>query len=305
MFNGKRRIIVFKTAVRGQSKLRLALDGPSGSGKSYTALRFAHALANGGRIAAIDTERGSLSKYVGEAPDGVVWAFDVVELTTFSPERYTDLINQAGKAGYAVLIIDSLSHAWEGVGGALEIKDRQGGNNWAAWRAVTPIHNRMIDSILQSPMHVLTTMRSRMEYVQEIDPQTNKIAIRKVGMAPVQRPSIEYEWDVVCDLDWSHILTVSKSRCPAIADLKVEKPSQAFMDPVIDWLQSGAASKPAVSPMVSQLFEAVKPKYNLDELVTEFGVDAVLNLSGGVIPESDESIQVIGKLLHHEALVDG
>jgi hypothetical protein len=297
---------MFRPAVRNQSRLRMTIDGPAGSGKTYTALRFAHALANGGRIAYIDTERGSASKYVGESPDGVPWQFDVVELTSFSPEKYTDLINQAGKAGYAVLVIDSLSHAWEGVGGALEIKDRQGGNQWTAWRAVTPIHNRMIDAILQSPCHVITCMRSRMEYVQEIDPQTNKVTIRKVGMAPIQRPQMEYEFDLVCDMDWAHIMKVSKSRCSVVADLQVEKPGPSFMTPVLEWLQSGEAAKPPVSPMVSQLFEtAAKKQYNLDELVTEFGVDAVLNLSGGVIPETDESIQVIGKLLHHEALVDG
>lgn len=287
---------MFRQASRQQSKLRLAIDGPAGSGKTYTALRFAHTLANGGKIAYIDTERGSASKYVGEAPDGIPWQFDVVELTAFSPEKYTDLINQAGKAGYAVLVIDSLSHAWEGVGGALEIKDRQGGNQWTAWRAVTPIHNRMVDAILQSSCHVITCMRSRMEYVQEVDPQTNKVTIRKVGMAPVQRPGIEYEWDIVCDMDYAHILTVSKSRCPAVADMKTEKPGPSFIQPVIDWLQSGAAAAPVFYPVQAETIT----RYSLDGLVEQYGVDAVLNLSGGTVPESDDSIQAIGKILAGE-----
>lgn len=287
---------MFQTASRKQSRLRMALDGPSGSGKTYTALRFATTLANGGRIAVIDTERGSASKYVGENPDGIPWAFDVVELTTFSPEKYTELINLAAKSGYAVLVIDSLSHAWEGVGGALEIKDRQGGNSWAAWRTVTPIHNRMIDSILQSPMHIITTMRSRMEYVQEVDPQTNRVTIRKVGMAPVQRPSIEYEWDIVCDMDWAHILTVSKSRCPAVADLKAEKPGPSFIQPVIEWLQSGAAAAPVFYPAQPEKIT----RYKLEDLVERYGVEAILNLNGGVVPEGDESIQATGKILSGE-----
>jgi hypothetical protein len=237
---------MFKQATRTQSRLRMTIDGPAGSGKTYTALRFAHALAAGGKIAAIDTERGSMSKYVGEAPDGIPWQFDVVELIQFSPEKYTELINLAGKSGYAVLIIDSLSHAWEGVGGALDIKDRQGGNSFAAWRNVTPIHNRMVDAILQSPCHIITTMRSRMEYVQETNEQ-GKIMIRKVGMAPIQRPGMEYEFDLVCDLDYAHVMTVSKSRCPAVADLKVEKPGPAFIAPVLEWLQSGLA-RPVQKP---------------------------------------------------------
>ena len=103
---------MFRTATRQQSKLRMTIDGPAGSGKTYTALRFAHALTNGGRIAVIDTERGSASKYVGEAPDGIAWQFDVAELMQFSPEKYTELIQMAGKNGYTVLVIDSLSHAW-------------------------------------------------------------------------------------------------------------------------------------------------------------------------------------------------
>ena len=119
---------MFNRASRKQSKPRMTIDGPAGSGKSYSALRFAHtlrdALAPGGKIAAIDTERGSLSKYAGENPDGTPWDFDVVELQSFSPEKYAEIIQMAGQMGYAVLVVDSLSHAWEGTGGALEIKDK-------------------------------------------------------------------------------------------------------------------------------------------------------------------------------------
>lgn len=234
----------FKKANRQQSKLRMTLDGPAGSGKTFTALRFAHALARGGRVAVIDTERGSASKYAGEAPDGFPWEFDVLELATFSPETYTEAIETAGRAGYAVLVIDSLSHAWEGKGGALEIKDRAGGNQYTAWRNVTPIHNRMIDAILQSPCHIITTMRSRMEYVQELDDKGKVLAVRKVGMAPIQRPGMEYEFDVVGDIDYAHILKISKSRCAAMQDRDGEKPGPGFIAPLIEWLESGAPAAP-------------------------------------------------------------
>lgn len=289
---------MFRQAERRQSKLRMTIDGPAGSGKSYTALRFAHALAKTGRIAAIDTERGSLSKYVGESPDGIPWSFDVLELTQFSPEKYTEAIQAAGRLGYSVLIIDSLSHAWEGVGGALEIKDRQGGNQYTAWRAVTPIHNRMIDAILQSNLHVITTMRSRMEYVQETDPTTGKTVIRKVGLAPIQRPGMEYEFDLVCDIDWSHIMTVSKSRCSAVQDMKVEKPSAGFMTPVIEWLSSGSVVvAPIPEPVAVLAAPAGYKTITLDDLVTQYGVEKVMETNGGTIPGTQDELDLIAGVL--------
>ena len=269
---------MFKQATRKQSKLRMTIDGPAGAGKSYTALRFAHQLANGGKVAAIDTERGSLSKYAGDAPDGVPFEFDVLELAQFSPEKYTEAIVAAGKAGYAVLVIDSLSHAWEGTGGALEIKERQGGNQYTAWRAVTPIHNRMVDAILQSPCHVIATMRSRMEFVQETD-ASGRVQVKKLGLAPIQRPGMEYEFDLVCDMDYAHILTVSKSRCSAVADLKMEKPGAEFMRPVMEWLSTGAAARPVL---------AVK---SLDQLIAEYGVENVMAATNGEMPTTNGDLQ--------------
>lgn len=286
---------MFRQATKQQSKLRMTLDGPAGSGKTYTSLRFAHAI--GGRIAFIDTERGSASKYVGEAPDGTPWAFDVLQLVQFSPEKYTEAIEAAGKAGYNVLVIDSLSHAWEGVGGALEIKDRQGGNQWTAWRNVTPIHNRMVDAILQAPLHVITTMRSRMEYIQETD-ANGKVTIRKMGMAPIQRPGMEYEFDLVCDMDWAHILSVSKSRCSAVADMKTEKPGPAFIAPVLEWLSAGAVQMPTPPPASApQPAAPSAPKFSLDDLISAFGAERILAVNQGMIPGTEDEVQAVAMKL--------
>jgi len=275
----------------------MTIDGPAGSGKTYTALRFAHAL--GGRIAFIDSERGSASKYVGDSPDGIPWDFDVVELTSFSPEKYTAAIEAAGKMGYQVLIIDSLSHAWEGVGGALEIKQRVG-ESWSAWRHVTPIHNRMVDAILQSPCHVITTMRSRIEYVQEVD-SNGKTVIRKIGMAPIQRPGFEYEFDIVADMDWAHIMTVSKSRCTAVSDMKMEFPGPEFIGKVKEWLASGEkpAERPLPEPSEDVNFTPAQPIPGiiLDKLLEEYGAEAVLEANGGNIPTSDEEIAAVAARL--------
>jgi hypothetical protein len=290
---------MFQAASKQQSKLRMTLDGPAGSGKTYTALRFAHALTAtyGGKIALIDTERGSASKYVGESPDGIAWAFDVLNLVVFSPEKYTEAINAAGRLSYSVLVVDSLSHAWEGQGGALEMKQRAG-ESWSAWRNITPIHNRMVDAILQSPCHVITTMRSRMEYLPETDDKGKIVNIRKVGLAPIQRPGMEYEFDLVCDMDWAHILTVSKSRCSTVADLKVEKPGSEFMRPVIEWLQAGVTPvTPVAAAVPEQAPVWTGSTVTLEDLLSQYGPEKVLEANGGNIPTSDtELAAVVAKL---------
>jgi hypothetical protein len=226
----------FQKATKKRSKLRLALTGPSGSGKTYTALIAAQAVAEGGRVAVIDTERGSASLYSDK------FDFDVLELDTFHPQHYIDAIHAAEEAGYAVVVIDSLSHAWEGEEGALELVDqaaaRNRGNSYVAWRDVTPLQRKMVDAMLQSPCHVVATMRSKMEYVQEKD-EKGKTNIRKVGMAPIQRAGVEYEFTFVGDMDVDHTLVVSKSRCDLVADAVVKRPTAEFFGKVLDWLNSG------------------------------------------------------------------
>ncbi len=236
----------FKPATRERLKLRLALDGPSGSGKSVTSLRLAMALAAGGKVAVIDTESGSACKYVGEDFGEGPITFDVVELSSHSPDQYTHAIDDAGKAGYAVLVIDSLSHAWEGKDGALEMKDRaasKGGNSFTAWKDITPMHRRMVEAILHSRCHVICTMRSKTEYVLEKNDRGRDVP-RKVGTAPVQRPGMEYEFDIYGSLDLSHVLTVTKSRCRAVDNLIVANPGAEFAAPIRAWLETGVAPPP-------------------------------------------------------------
>lgn len=273
---------MFQKAVRTQAKLRMTIDGPAGSGKTYTALRFAHTLAKGGKIAVIDTERGSASKYVGEAPDGIPWQFDTAQLTNFSPDRYTEAINAAARMGYSVLVIDSLSHAWEGIGGALE----KVGGNVVNWKTVTPLHQRMVDTILQAPMHIITTMRSRMEHVIDRDEQGKVTGVRKLGLAPIQRPGMEYEFDLVADMDWNHILNVSKSRFAPVADMKVDKPGADFMRLVMECLEKGEPAP--VTP---------EPVMTLEHCLAAYGIEAVLEANGGNIPSTPEEINAVWQAL--------
>lgn len=224
---------MFEKATKSKSKLRLALVGPSGSGKTYTSLVIAKELAQCGPVGVIDTERGSASKYAGDVAD-----FDTVMLDSFEPERYCKAIDAAAEGGYPVLVIDSLSHAWSGTGGALDQVDRRGGR-WQAWREVTPMHNALVDAILGYPGHVISTMRSKTAYEVDRDDE-GRTMVSKLGLAPVQRAGTEYEFDVVADMDLKHTMTVGKSRCPWLADQVIRKPGAEVAQRLLDWLEDGS-----------------------------------------------------------------
>lgn len=229
----------FKKATKTRAKLRLALMGTSGSGKTYTALSVAQVL---GKVAVIDTEHGSASKYAS------IFAFDVLELNSYHPQKYIEAIQAAAAAGYDVVIIDSLSHAWSGTGGALELVDQaakrsQSKNSYMAWGEVTPIQNKLIEAMIGTPIHVIATLRSKTEYVLDKDDR-GKSTPRKVGMAPVQRDGMEYEFDVVGELDMSNTLIITKSRVPELSGAVMEKPGKALGETLLAWLQDGAEAPP-------------------------------------------------------------
>ncbi len=263
--------ITFQTARREKVKARVAIDGPAGAGKTWTALTCATALAKGGKIAVIDTERGSARLYAD------TFSFDVLELPQddrmFSPEVYVDAIKAAEKTGYAAIVIDSLSHAWEGEGGALAQVDEAAakirGNSYAAWRNVTPMHNKLVGMMLQSPCHIIATMRSKMDYAQ-IEENGRK-TIKKLGMAPIQRQGMEYEFTIVCDMDVDHRLIVTKSRCAGLADKQAVKPTVDFFTQLADWLDSGDAPAPKPefpAPETTQQ-PTIKPTWTLANLIKE------------------------------------
>lgn len=253
--------LTFTKATKAKVKARVAIDGPSGAGKTYSALILATVLANGGKIAVIDTERGSASLYSDK------FDFDVLELDTFSPALYTQAITAAEEAGYQVIVIDSLSHAWEGEGGALDQVDQKAtqikGNSYVAWKDVTPMHRRMVDAMLQSKAHIVVTMRSKMEYVQEKNEKGNTV-IRKVGMAPIQRQGMEYEFTIVADMDVDHHISISKSRCEEMADKVALKPGGDFWKTFTVWLNTGEEKKPTpqqVKAPAPQPANPVPPEY--------------------------------------------
>jgi len=253
----------FKKATRARARLRLALVGPSGSGKTMTGLRIACAIAKarGGRLAVIDTERGSASKYV-DAARGL--DFDTLELGWFSPAEYVHALAAAAKAGYPAVLIDSLSHAWMGKGGALEMVDvaakkSKSGSSFNAWREVTPEHNMLVDALIQYPGDLIATIRAKTEYVLEEGGNGKKGTPRKVGMAPVQRDGLEYEFDVVADLDLEHNFVPSKSRCSAIVDRVWRRAGEEVAAELLRWLDDGGEPAGDASPIDAHLRAVPSP----------------------------------------------
>lgn len=231
---------LFAPAVKEEARLRLAIAGPSGSGKTYTSLSVA--LALGKRVALVDTEHGSASKYAD------LFAFDVAAMhPPFHPEKFIKAIQAAGEAGYDVLILDSLSHAWNGDGGLLDLveefaKRMKNPNSFAAWKDATPIQNRLIEAIVGAPLHIIATMRSKTEYILQ-DSGNGKQVPRKVGMAPVQRDGFEYEFDVFLDMDIDNNAIVSKTRCSALNGRVLNKPGKDLAGILATWL-NGKPVKP-------------------------------------------------------------
>ena len=226
-----------KKASKSQSRARVALMGPPGSGKTFSALNIAEHM--GARIILIDTERGSASKYADE------FDFDVIELDTFSPKTYVAAIRHAEEAGADVIIIDSLSHAWIGKDGALEMVDKatasaSNKNSFAAWKEVTPLHNQLVETILRSRAHVFVTLRTKTEYVIEAN-ERGRLVPRKVGLAALQRDGIEYEFDICGTLDMENNLTITKTRCRLLEPNEViQKPGKNVSDKLKAWLTDGA-----------------------------------------------------------------
>lgn len=246
----------FKKATKAAAKLRLGLIGPAGSGKTMTALRIAAGL--GGPVAVIDTERGSASLYAGER--GL--EFDVIELDTYGVERFIDAIRDAAAGGYATLVIDSLSHAWAGKGGILEYVDNagkrnQGGGNFGAWRDATPRHNSLVDAILGAPLHVICTLRSKVEYVVENVGGRNQV--RKVGLQPVQRDGLEYEFTVVGDVTQDHDLVVTKTRAAFLKDAVIREAGEELGRQLAGWLNTGAAPAAVSAPAIVKASVALEP----------------------------------------------
>jgi hypothetical protein len=243
----------------------MCLAGPSGSGKTLGALLVATGL--GGKIAVIDTERGSASLYSDAAE------FDVLELTPpFSPDHYIEAIHAAEDAGYDVLVIDSITHEWNGSGGVLEIVDslarsRFKGNSYAAWNEGTPKHRAFIDAMLQSNLHIIATMRTKAAYVE--GERNGKKTIEKVGTAPEQRDGIEYEFTAVLDISLdNNIACATKDRTRLFSNPK--RLGKEDGERLRAWLDSAADRVDENESKLADHLAAIEAAATLDELRMAF-----------------------------------
>lgn len=282
---------MFQKAERKQSKLRLAITGASGSGKTTAALNIATGI--GGRIAVLDTENGSASLYADQ------FDFDVVNLVApYTPERFIDVILAAEKAGYDILIIDSTTHEWSGKGGCLELVDdlakaKFKGNSWSAWNEVTPRHRKFIDAMLRSNMHIITTMRSKTETAQE-DIGNGKKRVVKLGMKSEQRDGIEYEFTTVLDLVHDgHYATATKDRTRIFAGQDpqhITKDTGVFLR---EWLNSGKADK-TISPEQRDMLQDMMAEAAVDvaAFCVKRGLQSLLEVRESAFDETVQALRL-------------
>lgn len=232
-----------RKAQRKKAKLRLGIAAPSGAGKTYSALLLAFGI--GGKVGVIDTEHGSADLYAD------LGDYDIIGIEApYTVPKYLQAIKAFEAAGYTTIIIDSLTHAWAGDGGLLDkqgkIADSGKANGFAAWRTITPEHNALVEAMLKSPCHIIATMRSKQEYVLETN-EKGKQTPKKVGLAPVQRDGMEYEFTIMLDVDMNHIASASKDRT-SLFDGRYFKIGKETGVELQKWLESGEDVPQKVSP---------------------------------------------------------
>ena len=242
--------MAFEKVTRQRAKLRMALTGVSGAGKTLGALYIAYGITNDwGKIALIDTEHERARFYANRSDLGTGEFLYSSFAPPYSPERYKALVSEGAAAvgPDGVVIVDSFSHAWNNEGGILDLKEaiaaQKGKNSYTAWQEAGKEQNSLVNTILSADCHVIVTMRSKMEYALQ-ENERGKMEPRKMGLAPIQREDTEYEFDIVLDIARNHVATASKDttfldRFGAVITPKLGRD-------LADWLNSGTthADKP-------------------------------------------------------------
>lgn len=245
----------FKKATRKQLKLRLALIGEAKSGKSYSGLALACHLADAlrlrgepGKVAAIDTEEKSLSKYVEDACEcadcrgrGLVFDFDVFEAAhddDRTPEGYISKMKDAAFFGYDILFLDSMSHEWEACLRIVDNIKASAKNKWSEpWGEITPRHEAFIQAVLRYPGHVIATLRGKEKFKQE----KGSKEVHSLGLQPIMREGVEFEFDVVGYMSRGGKLEIGGARCSALRDQQFMRPGRSVCEVLLNWLDQGKA----------------------------------------------------------------
>jgi len=229
-------------ASRKQAKVKISLAGSSGSGKSFSAIQLAYGLCNDyNKICIIDTENYSASLY------SHLGGFNVINITPpFHPNKYIEAIQLSEQSGMEVIIIDNASHAWSGKGGCLDLHDREVSkmrvpNSFTAWAAVTPLYQNLIDSVVNSSCHIISTLRSKTEYM--ISERNGKSVPQKIGTSPMMRDGYDFEQTLAFDLDQNHKAFCTKDRTSLFADRDPFIISTETGKMILDWCNSGEIVK--------------------------------------------------------------
>lgn len=231
-----------RKATRKQAKIRLGLSAVSGGGKTYSAILIAKGLCGDlSKVAVIDTENGSADLYAH------LGDYNVLPLTApFTPERYIEAIRSCEKAGMEVIIVDSISHEWDGKGGCLEIVEQLGGK-YQDWAKVTPRHQAFLEAILHSPCHIITTVRRKQDYEMTKD-NNGKIKIEKGGLREITREGFEYELTINLELDMNHNATASKDRTGLFMGKPAFVPSEKTGEMIATWCEQGEEQFHVIKP---------------------------------------------------------
>ncbi|ANE52842.1 AAA family ATPase [Flavisolibacter tropicus] len=231
-----------RKATRKKAKIRLGLSAVSGAGKTYSAIQIAKGLCGDlGKVAVIDTENGSADLYAH------LGNFNVLPLTApFTPERYIEAIRTCEKAGMEVIIVDSISHEWDGKGGCLEIVESLGGK-YQDWAKVTPRHQAFLEAILHSPSHIITTVRRKQDYEMTKD-NNGRVKVEKSGLKEITREGFEYELTINLEMDTKHNAWTSKDRTGLFIDKPAFVPSEKTGEIIAKWCEQG-----------EEVFNSVKP----------------------------------------------
>lgn len=258
-------------ANRSQVKLKCGFFGPSGSGKTYSALRFAKGLVGDySKICVLDTENGSASLYshLGEFSHCDFHA-------PFAPQRYIEAIQMIEKTGeFDCLIIDSISHEWEGTGGCLEIQTNMGGR-YQDWAKVTPMHNKFIQTILQSKMHVMVTGRSKIDY--SMDKSDNgRTTVTKQGMKSITREGFEYELTLSFQIAHNHYASIDKDRTNLFSNSSPFIVTEEIGEKVNEWNANNDVDLRAIR---MQYWELLKEFHGGKEHVPEELTEAAKHMS--------------------------
>jgi hypothetical protein len=281
----------FAPATRDAVKARIALTGPAGSGKTYSALAIATELAD--KVAVIDTEHGRAREYA--TPTGP-FSFDHLAPASFDPRDLCKLLAVAAEHDYGCVIIDSLSHYWMGIGGALEIVDNASaanrGNGMAGWKEYGPIERRMVDAMLAFPGHIIATMRVKTAYSIEPD-ERGRSAVRKVGLEPEQRKGMDYEFSLVGEMDREHRMTVTKSTCPTLVDEVVPRPGADVAAKLKAWMEGGTKLPDARE----YRDQALKPDTSFEDLRDMMAQVRGQGLAGAMLMDEHGDETTLGDLI--------